>query len=91
MLYRPPRTTITEEMKEAIREHMGTEKTRILMGDLNMNLKASRVDTPQLNTLLRDELRLKQQVHMTTRRKRQADRLAAGPRVDRLEMQGITN
>ena len=67
LVYRRPGPNISEELLDVLRDEIQGSKDPLVLGDLNMNLRAKVPQPRQLNTLLRTSGGLKQQISFATR------------------------
>eukprot|EP00666_Eupelagonemidae_sp_cell4sb_P002548 gene2548-biopygen33462 len=70
ILYRPPGPSISGEAIKHIEKEFAGRGSRLLAGDLNMNMDVKRPQPAQLHRLLENELGMKQNVKFVTRCKK---------------------
>eukprot|EP00666_Eupelagonemidae_sp_cell4sb_P004626 gene4626-biopygen1733 len=67
IMYRPPGQFISDDALQAVEKALGGSKTRLLAGDLNMNMRAKTPVPKAFNTQLGKELKMEQRVGFVTR------------------------
>jgi len=67
LVYRRPGPAVSKELLDALAEQTQGCKNVVVMGDLNMNMRAKVPQPRQLHTMLRQQLGLTQQVRFVTR------------------------
>eukprot|EP00665_Eupelagonemidae_sp_cell47_P004260 gene4260-1042_t len=67
ILYRVPGCKVSEDCLKEIEKQCGKQERRLLVGDLNMNLKVKTPVTRALHTMLGKELGMEQKVEFVTR------------------------